>query len=387
MKIPQDVTILLTTLRQAGYQAVVVGGAVRDYIRGVKPIDYDLATSAPPPVVIELFKSYSVFSVGLQHGTVIVRINHHHYEITTFRKEASYQDYRHPSRVMFIDELHEDLSRRDFTINAMAYDDQLIDDFGGREDIKDGLIRAVGDPLSRFYEDPLRILRGLRFSCQFHYTIEPLTHQAMMDSFHLLSNISRERIQIEFFKIIKADLSWVLEKYYMIFQFLFPGLRPEAVTRYLEVESKLPLDLSIHLACLFLDNSECEKDILSLKTSKIQTNHLLTVIGHYQRLTSLDYQVLIDLFQELHGEDMYAICFLKDVLGELPGARDVLDDLLKKPHLLRHLAIDGHDLKELGLSSGPHLKDILCSCLVEVAKGNLTNQKNILLKYVEESLL
>ncbi|WP_416728823.1 CCA tRNA nucleotidyltransferase [Fictibacillus sp. JL2B1089] len=196
---------VLKRLEEEGFSAYFVGGCVRDLLLQRHIKDIDIASSARPEDVQRIFPK--TIPVGIEHGTVIVRHDSVSYEVTTFRKEDEYKDYRRPSKVWFVDDLKEDLSRRDFTFNAMAMDTsfQLIDHFGGREDLKKEQIRTVGDPNLRFSEDPLRIMRACRFMSVFNMAIEKKTIDAIKEKAHLLKRISTERISIEFIKLLQGE--------------------------------------------------------------------------------------------------------------------------------------------------------------------------------------
>ncbi|MEK3721816.1 CCA tRNA nucleotidyltransferase [Paenibacillus sp. FSL H8-0034] len=193
---------VLTKLQEQGYEAYLVGGCVRDkqLLRPVK--DYDIATSAKPEQVLELFER--TIPTGLQHGTVTVVLGAHHYEVTTFRKEAAYEQFRRPAEVQFIDSLHEDLQRRDFTMNAMALDQHgnLIDPFGGLADMEHGLLRCVGNASERFTEDALRMLRCIRFSAEYGLEVEAATWKALCEHSLLLKHIAMERVRMELERMI-----------------------------------------------------------------------------------------------------------------------------------------------------------------------------------------
>lgn len=203
---PPEVKSVLQRLGDAGYEAYAVGGCVRDILLGKEPGDYDLATSALPEQTMELFSGYSV-PTGLRHGTVTVRAGQRSVEVTTFRTEHGYQDHRHPDCVRFTHRLEEDLGRRDFTINAMAMDTEgrLTDLFGGREDLRRGVIRAVGDPEKRFEEDALRILRALRFASVLGFSIEETTAAAIETKREGLRYIAAERIHTEMTKLLCGE--------------------------------------------------------------------------------------------------------------------------------------------------------------------------------------
>lgn len=205
INIPESANIILDTLHNAGYEAYVVGGCVRDSILGREPGDWDITTSAKPEEVKKLFKR--TVDTGIAHGTVTVLIDKEGFEVTTYRIDGEYEDGRHPKDVTFTSSLVEDLKRRDFTINAMAYsvEDGLVDEFGGLADIEKGVIRCVGDPIERFSEDALRMMRAVRFAAQLGYEIEEGTFNAIKELAPTLSKISAERIQVELVKLLTSD--------------------------------------------------------------------------------------------------------------------------------------------------------------------------------------
>ena len=214
IRIPEQVNTILEKLHESGHEAYVVGGCVRDALLGREPNDWDITTSALPHMVKEIFPR--TIDTGLKHGTVTVLIGREAYEVTTYRVDGVYEDGRHPKQVTFTPSLSEDLRRRDFTINAMAYDPDsgLVDLFGGQQDLSDGIIRAVGDPMQRFTEDALRILRAFRFSAQLGYGIDPDTLRAASELSQNLSKISSERIRDELEKILLSDNPDILMKAY-----------------------------------------------------------------------------------------------------------------------------------------------------------------------------
>ena len=204
LEIPKNAETILHILEDAGYEAYVVGGCVRDSILGRKPDDWDITTSAKPEQVKELF--HRTVDTGLQHGTVTVLMEKEGYEVTTYRVDGEYEDGRHPKEVTFTASLEEDLKRRDFTINAMAYNPSsgLVDLFGGLEDIDRKIVRCVGDPLERFTEDALRIMRAVRFSAQLGFSIEEETRKALKVLAPNLKHVSAERIQVELVKLLMS---------------------------------------------------------------------------------------------------------------------------------------------------------------------------------------
>ena len=206
IKMPVDVKMILDKLSERGHDAVIIGGCVRDSIMEYTPHDWDIATSAQPDEIMKIFKDFRLMTAGLKHGTVTVIIDHEPYEITTYRVDGKYTDFRRPDTVNFTSDLAEDILRRDFTINAIAYNgEKIIDLYDGIDDIERGIIRCVGNPNDRFQEDPLRILRALRFAVRFNFQIEENTAVAMRRHMKLLDYIAIERKQSEFTKTICVD--------------------------------------------------------------------------------------------------------------------------------------------------------------------------------------
>ncbi|MGH2472228.1 MAG: CCA tRNA nucleotidyltransferase [Candidatus Limnocylindria bacterium] len=208
IQVPADVERVVARLVAAGHDAYVVGGCVRDALRGVDPHDWDIATSATPDEIQKVFRHSLYLN---RFGTVVVRQGDHEIEVTTYRIEADYEDHRHPTSVAFTDSLHEDLSRRDFTMNAMAWrpgiggkPGELVDPFGGQRDLETRVVRAVGEPRERFAEDALRILRAVRFATRLGFAIDPGTAEAIRESAGLAASLSGERIQQEITKILEA---------------------------------------------------------------------------------------------------------------------------------------------------------------------------------------
>lgn len=205
IKLPEQVNTIIRTLQEHGHEAYAVGGCVRDSVLGRSPEDWDITTSAMPNETKALFAR--TFDTGIEHGTITVLLGGEGFEVTTYRIDGKYEDNRHPKEVTFTRNLREDLLRRDFTINAMAYNekDGLVDIFGGMEDLHKGIIRCVGDASARFSEDALRILRGVRFAAQLGFDIEKETKRGMQELAATLRNISAERIQVELVKMLVSD--------------------------------------------------------------------------------------------------------------------------------------------------------------------------------------
>ncbi len=251
---------LLDTLHRAGYAAYVVGGCVRDSLLGLTPHDWDLCTSALPQQVMELFGAQRCIPTGLQHGTVTVKQSGALYEITTFRTEGTYTDGRHPDEVHFVPDVREDLARRDFTINAMAYNEKggLVDPFGGQADLQSGIVRAVGVPRQRFTEDALRILRLYRFAARFGFAIDPPTAQAAQELCAHLDCVSVERIEEELAKLLSAPAPAAYLDKKILFVIL-PELSSEALAAAKPVVDACPAGeqaLPVRLAALLLSLGE-----------------------------------------------------------------------------------------------------------------------------------
>ena len=228
MTLPDYVLEVINRLEAIGFEAYTVGGCVRDYLLGQCPDDYDITTSALPEQIIAAFGDYKILTVGLKHGTVTVIINGKPIEITTFRIDGDYRDHRHPASVEFTSSLAEDLSRRDFTINAMAYSPRtgIIDLYGGREDLENKIIRCVGNPEQRFDEDGLRILRALRFASRYGFTLDRATADAAHRLRYLLGGISAERIQHELCEILVGQCGDILIDYPDIICEIIPEMHP-----------------------------------------------------------------------------------------------------------------------------------------------------------------
>lgn len=228
IEVPAPVQYIIQELEKCGYEAYMVGGCVRDSILGRIPHDYDICTFAKPDEIMKSFPYEQIIPTGLQHGTVTLLINDEPYEITTYRIDGEYKDNRHPDKVEYTDSLVEDLKRRDFTINAMAYNPktELIDPFGGMQDIKERIIRCVGSAKDRFKEDALRILRAIRFAAQLEFAIEADTKFEIFHGYGRLKRISIERINSEFCKIaLSNNFCYQLVIYKKVFSLFIPEIR------------------------------------------------------------------------------------------------------------------------------------------------------------------
>lgn len=229
IKLPSNVIKIINRLSQKGFECYIVGGSLRNILLEADPCDYDLATNAKPRDVLDIFSDYKILKTGIKHGTVSVVIDDEVYEITTYRIDGKYPDNRHPGEVKYTDSLKLDLSRRDFTVNAMAYNPKsgLVDYFNGKADISNKILRCVGDPDLRFREDGLRILRGLRFSAVYDFVIDTKTANGITKNKELLNNISPERIGSEFIKLLCGNnVGYVLHSFRDVFAVIIPELQP-----------------------------------------------------------------------------------------------------------------------------------------------------------------
>jgi len=404
MYIPSPVEDVLETLHRAGHEAYVVGGCVRDALMGRVPGDYDVTTSALPEDTLRIFAGWRVVETGLQHGTVTVVHQGWNVEVTTFRIDGAYTDNRHPESVTFTRSLAEDMARRDFTVNAMAYapGQGYIDLYGGREDLAKGVIRCVGCAQQRFREDGLRILRALRFSAVLGFLPAEddgdgslSTAEAIHAMQGLLGGISRERIHVELTKLLcgKAAAS-ILRTYGDVLHTILPMLSAEDGKRYGEMMEKLPVGQMpcLHYAVLFSlsDKENMKKGVSSLKMSR-QEERLICAL--WERIDS----PLPDRYalRKLAGQFSFDVCrqwvFLLYAVGRIhEKERDALlaqTDKLEQEGVccsLRELAVNGADLQALGYS-GAAIGKILGDMLEAVLQDTVENQKNVLLSTFAKS--
>ena len=227
MKIPQNANLIIHRLQNAGFEAFAVGGCVRDSLLGLTPHDWDICTSAKPEQIKACFEDFNTIDIGIKHGTVAIIVDKEPFEVTTYRVDGEYRDNRHPESVTFTSNLREDLARRDFTVNAIAYNEEygIADFYGGESDLKNRLIRCVGNPDERFREDALRILRALRFASCYRFSIENETAAAIHHNSGLLNNIASERIQSELVRLLCGDgAEDILNEFRDVFAVFIPEL-------------------------------------------------------------------------------------------------------------------------------------------------------------------
>ena len=419
IKIPSNVNVLIHTLQSQGYSAYIVGGCVRDSLLRRKPNDWDICTSATPDEMLNIFKDYRIIETGLKHGTVTILIDDEAYEVTTFRIDGEYSDNRRPDSVTFTDKLIEDLSRRDFTINAMAYNDEegLIDPFGGVKDISNILIRCVGDACTRFDEDALRVLRALRFSCQLGFAVEASTGIAILNKASLLKNISKERINAEFCKMLCTEHFWnTVLLYEDVFCQFMPELCELMDTRRSAEHNisnwKLILnslrnnnskDLVTRLAIffhgfknIFADGEKVVDNIMSGLRFDNKTIRDVTELVRCHDSPIEPEPVNIKLWLNLIGPDQFKrLLDIKqaitkgcnwdiDKLEKIQSVNDLMNSILvnNECYSIKQLAINGDDIVELGYRPGKNIGYILTDLLELSIEDNSFNNKETLLNYV-----
>ncbi len=351
MKYPNYVGEIFSRFRAAGEEAYVVGGSLRDALLGIAPNDLDIATSAPPEKTIEIFSDKRVIETGLKHGTVTVIFDGSPVEITTFRVDGSYTDSRRPDAVSFTRSIEEDLSRRDFTVNAMAFNEErgIVDIFGGQADLKARVIRAVRDPSLRFSEDALRIMRAFRFSAQLGFSIEENTLLGAKNTRGGLSKIARERICAEFIKLLtspspKKALELMIDN--GILPYVTDGYAPS--DRVLDALSRMQSDDVARLG-LFLCEAEQEKirEILhSLKCSNRQITGALAVARGAK--TRVDSPQEATALIANTGDHAHLAARASYLLGNSCANAEVLVAQNRAPAKISDLDIGGKDLILLG---------------------------------------
>jgi len=433
MVLPEAVLYCISRLNKAGFDAYCVGGCVRDSLLGIVPHDYDLCTNATPEKIRQVFADHALVLAGEKHGTVGVVIDRQVYEITTFRTEGGYQDSRHPDWVTFVPTVEEDLSRRDFTVNAIAYSPEkgYIDPFGGQRDLSSHVLRAVGDPTTRFTEDALRILRGVRFAVRFALTPEPATEKAMTALAPALDKIARERIFDELCKLLPTVKAADLLRFREILAQVIPELIPsfdfnqysphhiyDVFTHTAHVVEAAPRELALRWAALLHDTGKprafyrdetgrghfpghakysaqmAEAVLTRLKAPTALRERVVLLIAQHMTQLLPDRRLLRRRLSR-HGEETVRQMLMlqqadfgskgtgtpreEAVFGEI---ETLLAELLAEDACLqiKDLAVDGRDLMALGFPAGPALGKCLQFLLEQVLDEALPNEKEHLLK-------
>ena len=439
MQIPSDAAWLLDRLNGAGYRAYVVGGCVRDALLGLPPKDWDVCTSARPEEMQAVFRGCHVVETGLKHGTLTVVLGHVPYEITTFRVDGAYTDHRHPDGVTFVTDVREDLARRDFTVNAMAYHPRegLVDAFGGQEDLRRGVIRCVGDPSKRFGEDALRILRALRFAAVYGFAVDAGTASAAHRLKATLDQVAAERIRVELAKLLCGRACGeVLRTFADVVAQVLPEVAPmfgfdqrnphhrydvwEHTVRAVEAAppvEALRLTLLLHdagkPASFSVDENGvghayghgavsralAESALTRLKADHLTAGRVLTLVAHHDIPLSTEAKVLKRRLHQFGEETLRQLMEVQraDNLakGTLPAEeveawaaelRLALDALMATAPCvtLRDLAVNGRDIMALGLT-GKAVGACLNALLEAVLEERLPNEREALVAAVKIS--
>ena len=437
-EIPSGAEQILRTLNDAGFEAYLVGGCVRDLLRGVEPHDWDLCTSALPEQTEACFAGRRVIETGLKHGTVTVLADGEPYEITTYRTEGPYSDSRRPDYVRFVPDLEQDLARRDFTINAMAIglDGKLEDPFGGAADLSAELIRCVGNPNQRFQEDGLRVMRALRFAAVLGYSIEAGTAQAVHENRAMLDRVASERIQAELRKLLTGkNAGNILREYPDVFCQFWPNLGPLAALEQhnpwhcwngwehtIHAVEAAPADVTLRLAMLLHDigkplcKSTDEKGIdhfcghpavsaklanRMLKALKFDNKTRERVVLLVERhdiqiplrdesirrwLGRLGPEAFFQLLEVQRADSLaQAPAKAQERLSKLAGLRTRAEQILAEEQCftLKDLAVSGRDVIAAGVTPGPDVGTVLEQLLDQVLSGKTPNQRTPLLTSIQ----
>lgn len=390
---PQDVVEIIQSLCSHGFAAYAVGGCIRDTLLGVEPKDWDITTSASPVEVKEIFGH--TLDTGIEHGTVTIMRGKIGYEVTTYRIDGKYSDGRHPDQVKFTPNLFEDLRRRDFTINAMAYSDEtgLVDEFCGMEDLEKKVVRCVGEAKERFREDALRMLRAIRFSAQLGFTIENDTWQAMIQMAKNLSLVSKERILVELTKTICSSHPEMIKK---IFD---SGLHREIGQHFsllsardaevMALSGQLPEEKHLRFALLFKNQSgeEAKAILKELKADNDTIKKVKILVEYIDRKLPRNEKKMRQTLSEIGPERVRDWILLKKVLGEeVEDCQNRLQEILERgdAYTLQMLAVDGATLIRAGIKPGPNLGQILGELLSYVIEDPSKNTMMFLLEKVKE---
>lgn len=385
MQIPNYISNVLNILYSNGFEGYLVGGCVRDAMMGSVPHDFDLTTNATPDEMLRIFSGFRIIETGLKHGTVTVVSEGENVEITTYRIDGTYLDNRRPSDVTFTRNLEEDLSRRDFTVNALAYSpkDGLVDMFGGVDDLKAGVIRCVGNPDKRFGEDGLRIMRALRFSSVLKFLIDDATSKSIHSNKHLLKNISAERIYVELKKLVcGAGASDIIRDYSDVFEFLFPCIasknewffknaaiidrvNPDHITRFSTLLSGYG-DSVVSCFMNSLKPDNYSKDTVRILVAE-SANPLLTDPLSLRRLMSAYDDDVIMMLADVRR----AKCpdFDYDAFVEAYTAQKLQNPCVR----LSQLAVTGKDLISFGIDQGPRIGEAMQLILDAVMEERCEN--------------
>lgn len=397
---------VLDILHKYNYEAYVVGGACRDYFLGKEPKDYDICSNATPEQMqeIALKENIRLIETGLQHGTVTFHIEDENIEVTTYRTDGEYENHRKPKNVEFVQDVVKDLSRRDFTFNALLYDPQVgfIDYFGGVEDLKNGIIRCIGNPEDRFEEDALRILRAIRFASKLDFVIEINTRKAIDKKEHLLQHISKERIQMELNQILSCGyvgIQNIIRNYMLFVREVFGCHFFDYISEsYVYHPSITDVSTNLALLLFFLGEIIAEDILRKLKYDNTTIKEVIGIIKAYNDYVhiysvwnnEIDYLKIVRFLKKDYGEIIIKkLWSFIEIMKGLPkyylqGLKEIENKKLCCS--LKELAINGNDLLALGIQ-GKDIKKILNISLEKVILEEIENTKEELLRTIDYSIL
>lgn len=403
MPLPSNVEYVLSKLKENGYQAYVVGGAVRDFLMGKTPHDYDLTSDALPSQISDVFKDFYQEHSGEKHGTIRVIIDHKPIEITTFRCDEGYTDYRRPDNVEFVKDVYIDSKRRDFSINAFYYSEGHIYDFHeGLEDLNNKVIKTIGNPSTRFHEDALRILRAIRFSAKLGYEIESKTKTALLDCKEELNLIAKERILSELKEISStSNFFRNIKEYFPIFKLIIPCLDKigNSIDDIYNFDTKSYGDYIASLSALF-SLREINNDFMPWRLFIKMDNESINAIKTLIKLKDINFNNSFD-DDYINGLILLSkpvdINVFKNYLINLYNLKrfknDDIDSILNRvdilfegntPYSLKDLEIDGNDLLKLGIEKNQYFKEILNEVLLRCNQGDLNNNRNEEIEFVKK---
>lgn len=395
--IPQTVKTLINILEASSFEAYAVGGCVRDSLMNQTPNDWDICTSALPDRMKRCFKNFRAVETGLKHGTLTVIVDGEPYEITTFRKDGEYRDHRHPEQVEFVSDLQTDLSRRDFTVNAMAVHPEkgVVDFYGGIDDLNKKLIRCVGNPDLRFTEDALRIMRGVRFASTLGFSIEEETEKSILKNAHLLKEIAAERIIVELKKTVTGkNAPCIMKKYREVFAQRIPEMLKYSDEKWnvlCDFLGKLPYDVSIRLSLLYsgIETDEIKNSLKNLKFEKAIQEEIVALKESLNIELSPELPSMCRFLNKLGEERAKKALLLRESLyGSQEESFKCMEQVLSEKicFTLHGLAVNGNDLRELGLKSGREIGETLNFLLEKVMNGEISNEKTALMNEIGKNL-
>ncbi len=403
MPLPSSVEYVLSKLKGNGYQAYVVGGAVRDFLMGKTPHDYDLTSDALPSQISDVFKDFYQEHSGEKHGTIRVIIDHKPIEITTFRCDEGYTDYRRPDNVEFVKDVYIDSKRRDFSINAFYYSEGHIYDFHeGLEDLNNKVIKTIENPSTRFHEDALRILRAIRFSAKLGYEIESKTKTALLDCKEELNLIAKERILIELKEISStSNFFRNIKEYFPIFKIIIPCLDKigNSIDDIYNFDTKSYGDYIASLSALF-SLREINNDFMPWRLFIKMDNESINAIKTLIKLKDINFNNSFDddyingliLLSKPVDKNVFKN-YLINLYNLKRFKNDDIDSILNRvdilsegntPYSLKDLEIDGNDLLKLGIEKNQYFKEILNEVLLRCNQGDLNNNRNEEIEFVKK---